>query len=76
MSTELRKKPGSACAEVWFNGVLIGEVEFMNYPPVDHGVGDAWRWRDYAGEWGDAATQEAAVDVVLERWLARPDVSQ
>jgi hypothetical protein len=73
MSTELRKKPGSACAEVWLDGVLVGEVEFMNFPPVDHGNGDAWRWRLNSGEWGDAATQEAAVAVVVARAGGTPD---
>jgi hypothetical protein len=71
MSTELRKKPGSACAEVWLDGVLIGEVEFMNFPPVDQGTSPAWRWRSL-GEWGDAETQEAAIDVVIERWAKAP----
>ncbi len=75
MSTELRKKPGSACAEVVLDGEVIGEVEFMNYPPIDAGAGPAWRWRDLAGEWGNADTQEAAVDALVERWSTRADAS-
>ena len=71
MSVELRKKPNSVCAEVLLDGVVVGEVEFMNFPPVDHGSGDAWRWRDAFGAWGDAATQEAAVDVVVLHWQER-----
>lgn len=68
--TEVRKKPGTACAEVLFDGEIIGEVEFMNFPPIDQGAGPAWRWR-VGDDWGNAETQEAAVDVVVERWLAR-----
>lgn len=68
--TELRKKSGTACAEVVLDDTVIGEVEFMNFPPVDQGAGPAWRWRDASGRWGNADTQEAAVDVVVERWLA------
>lgn len=72
-SAALRKKPGTACAEVVVDGVVIGEVEFMNFPPVDQGSGAAWRWRDADGAWGDAVTQEAAVDVVVERWRTKPE---
>lgn len=70
MTVELRKKPATACAEVWLDDQAIGEVEFMNYPPVAQGVGAAWRWRDAGGEWGNAETQEAAVAAVVERWQA------
>lgn len=70
MSIELRKKSGSACAEVLLDDVVIGEVEFMNYPPVDAGGGPAWRWRDLKGEWGNADTQEAAVGILVERRIA------
>jgi len=73
MSTELRKKTGSACAEVVLDGVVIGEVEFMNFPPVDQGSGDAWRWRDAFGAWGNAATQDDAVAVVVEHSRATPE---
>jgi hypothetical protein len=70
MKPELRKKAGSACAEVVLDGVVIGEIEFMNFPPVDQGGGDAWRWRDVGGAWGNAATQDAAVAVVVEHFQA------
>jgi hypothetical protein len=69
--TELRKKPGTACAEVLLDGEVIGEVEFMNFPPVDHGAGPAWRWRDAKGAWGNAETQKAAVAVVVDHWEQR-----
>lgn len=73
MKPELRKKTGSACAEVVLDGVVIGEIEFMNFPPVDQGGGDAWRWRVAGGAWGNAATQDAAVSVVVERFRATPE---
>ncbi len=73
MKAELRKKAGSACAEVVLDGAVIGEIEFMNYPPVDQGGGDAWRWRDAGGAWGNAATQDDAVRVVVERFRATPE---
>lgn len=71
MSVVLCKKPGTMCAEVVLDDVIVGEVEFMNYEPVSEGRGEAWRWRDHEGAWGNADTQEAAVDKVLERWWSR-----
>jgi hypothetical protein len=74
VKVELRKKPNSACADIVIDDtVIIGEVEFMNFPPVDQGAGDAWRWRDAYGGWGNAATQDDAVSVVVERYQARPE---
>lgn len=69
MILHLRKRPGTVCAEVIYDSVVIGEVEYMNFPPGSLGVGDAWRWRDCDGKWGNAATQEDAVAVVLDRYL-------
>jgi len=69
--TELRKKPGTMCAEVVIDGVVTGEVEFKNFEPVNRGTGPAWRWRDARGGWGDAADQDDAVRIVEERWQGR-----
>jgi hypothetical protein len=68
--TELRKKPGTMCAEVVIDGVVAGEVEFKNFEPVDRGGGPAWRWRDNHNNWGDAIDQDDAVRIVTERWNA------
>lgn len=62
---QLRKKPGTMCAEILVGELVVGEVEFKNY-----GVAEGWRWRDFKGDWGDAADQEAAIKEVLERYIA------